>query len=237
MFITVTLVTNFKDLHMKKHLLQQFPLFSDLTDEALTAIESALEQKTYAKNTLIFHEGQPADKLLIVFDGKVKVFKSNPEGKEHILHIMSKYNMLGEVPLFEGGKYPASCIAMTDVIIFAIPRIKLIALIQHDPQIALNILALQAKRLREFTSKIERLSLKTTEQKLAYYLLQHTVDVDGQHIVSMQNFNIQELANYLGTARENLSRVISKLVRQKIISKQNSDIVIEKFAELEKMYI
>ncbi len=233
----MTLVTNYEDFYMKKHLLQQFPLFSDLTDEALTAIESALVQESYTKNTLIFNEGQTADKLLIVFDGKVKVFKSNSEGKEHILHIMSKYNMLGEVPLFEGGKYPASCVAMTDVILFAIPRTKLIALIQQDPQIALNILALQAKRLREFTSKIERLSLKTTEQKLAYYLLQHAVEVDGQHIVSMQNFNIQELANYLGTARENLSRVISKLIRQGIISKHNNDIIIEKFSELEKMYI
>ncbi len=222
---------------MEKHLLQQFPLFASLTDEALTAIEAVLQQESFAKNTVIFQEGQIADKLLIVFDGKVKIYKTNPEGKEHILHIMTKHNLLGEVPLFENGKYPASCVSMTDVILFSIPRVKLIEIIRMDPQIALNMLALQAKRLREFTNKIERLSLKTTEQKLAYYLLQHAVEVNGQHIVSMQNFNIQELANYIGTARENLSRVISKLIRNKIISKQNSDIVIEKFAELEKMYI
>lgn len=135
----------------------------------------------------------------------------------NILHIMPKYSIIAEVPMFEGGVYPANGMAIKDSILFAMPRKKLISLVKHDPQIALNMLALQAKRLREFTDKIEQLSLKTIEQKFINFLLSNVKIEHGMRIVKINN--IQELANYLGTARESLSRIINGLIKNKTISK------------------
>lgn len=204
---------------MKLKFLKQLPLFSHLNRSNLEAIAANVEQRQYLKNEIIFQEGQQADKLFIVYDGLVKVFKASFEGKEHILHIMAKNSIIAEVPMFEGGRYPANCAALGDSILFTIPREKFISLIKNDPQVALNILALQAKRLREFASKIEQLSLKTTEQKFLNFLLQNSCVESGVTIAKTKNITMQELANYLGTARENLSRIINKLINSKVIRK------------------
>jgi len=211
---------------MKEYFLKQLSLFSHLDDRSLTAIASNLEKHVYLKNELIFSEGQKAKYLFMVFDGEIKVFKSTPDGKEHILHFMPKYSIVAEVPMFEGGVYPASCIATKETILLAIPREKLISLVKHDPQIALNMLALQAKRLREFTDKIEQLSLKTTEQKFINYLLQ-SGDMDNNRCIVKIN-NIQELSNYLGSTRENLSRVINTLIRNKVITRDKDIFILQK---------
>jgi len=205
---------------MKIHFLKQLPLFSHLNETSLTWIAENLETMTYAKNEVIFQEGQKAQKLHMIFQGQIKIFKLNQDGKEHILHIMKPNELIGEVPLFEGGTYPANGMTMTESMLFALPRIKLIALIKQDPQIALNMLALQAKRLREFTDKIEDLSLKNTEQKFIAYLQEHAKTINHKTYVPLDNMNLQELANYLGIARENLSRIINKLIKQGRLTKQ-----------------
>ncbi len=204
---------------MKTYFLKQLPLFAHLSKAKLEIIADSIQEKLYLKNEVIFCEKQQADQLLIVFDGFVKIFKSSFAGREHILHVMSKHSIIAEVPIFEGGKYPASCVAMSDSILLAIPRQKLIALIKTDPQVALSMLALQAKRLREFTCKIEELSLKTSKQKFLNFLLQNAHAENGITMVRMKNLNMQELADYLGTARENLSRIINKLIKNNVIKK------------------
>ena len=204
---------------MKTQFLKQLPLFADLNKTNLDAIAKNLEKKTYLKDEIIFREGQQADKLFMIFDGLVKIFKLTSDGKEYILHIASKNSIIAEAPMFEGGKYPANCVAMRDTTFFTIPRQKLIFLIKKEPQIALNILALQAKRLREFTSKIEQLSFKNTKQKFLNFLQQNAHSENGITIVDTKNLNIQELANYLGTARENLSRIINELIKNGVIKK------------------
>lgn len=202
---------------MKKLFLKQLPLFAHLDEANLSSIADSIEKFVLRKNELVFQEGQMANYLFMVFDGQVKIFKSTPDGKEHILHVMPKYSIIAEVPMFEGGVYPANGMAIKDSILFAMPRKKLISLVKHDPQIALNMLALQAKRLREFTDKIEQLSLKTIEQKFINFLLSNVKIEHGMRIVKINN--IQELANYLGTARESLSRIINGLIKNKTISK------------------
>lgn len=206
---------------MTKHFLQQFSLFANLDELSLLAIADNLEKKNYGKNELIFREGQIANKLFMVFQGQVKVFKTNMDGKEHILHVMHPYDIIAEVPVFEGGIYPASCMAMTDSTLYAIGREKFFALVKKNPQIALNIIAFQAKRLREFTVKIEQLSLKTAEQKFMAFLLQHAVvdKTSGKNIAIIGTYSLQEIANYLGITREHLSRLTNKLIKNGTIAR------------------
>jgi CRP/FNR family transcriptional regulator, dissimilatory nitrate respiration regulator len=204
---------------MKLQFLKQLPLFSHLDKSSLAALAASVEQKSYLKNEIIFRERELADKLFMVCDGVVKIFKSNAQGQEHILHIMSKNSIIAEVPMFAGGRYPANCVALSDSILFAIPRQKFVSLIKSDPQVALNILALQAERLREFACKIEQLSLRTTEQKFLNFLVNNAYTENNITIAKTNNLNIQELANYLGTARENLSRIINRLINNKVIKK------------------
>jgi CRP/FNR family transcriptional regulator len=204
--------------------LQQVSLFSHLSSKAIEKIAEVMQQQTYKKNSSIFHEGESASKLHIIFSGQVKVFKLSAEGKEHILHLLDTGSIVAEAPMFAGENYPANCSAITDCVILTITREQLISLIKNDPQIALNMLALQAKRLKEFANKIEELSLKNTEQKLIDYLLANQNPIDQTIKLKM---NMNDLANYLGISRENLSRTFSKLIKEGVIKKSANRIILK----------
>ena len=221
---------------MKHSFLKQLPLFNHLDNEELESILESFEKHSYKKNEVIIQENSVANCLYIVFTGSVKLFKSSVDGKEHILRIMQQHEIIGEVPMFEGGTYPASCMALTDSELLSISRINFLKLIKANPKIALGMLALQAKRLREFTLKIEKLTLSKTEQRLADFCIKKiAVSSSNQDIVELQGMTIQDLANYLGVTRENISRIISKWIKLGFVAKEEGKIVILDTEVLNKM--
>ena len=216
--------------------LQQLPLLVHLDKNELEAIANSMEKHSYVKNEQVFRAGDPANRLYIVFDGEVQMFKSSADGKTHTLRIMQKNDLIGEVPIFEGGAYPASCTTLTATVLYSISRTNFLALIQQDPKIALTMLGLQARRLREFTIKIEQLTLQKTEQMLADLFIQKASNINNnQANVALKDMGVQNLANYLGVTRESVSRIISKWLKEKLISKQQRNIIIQDFNALEKI--
>lgn len=212
---------------MQSTFLKQLTLFNTLEAHEIQAISDQLERHSYQKNEVLFFEGDKAEKLYIVFDGSVKLFKTSLDGKEYLLQIMRRYGIIGEVPMFEGSTYPANCVALTDAILLSISRKKLLQLIQSNPKISLGMLAVQAKKLRDFTQKIEQLALNKAEQRLANFLHKSSkIDQTGNLIADLQGMNMQELANYLGVTRENISRIIGKWIKHAIIKKQHHNFII-----------
>lgn len=193
--------------------LARLSLFVHLNLEQLTKIANLMEKKFYSKGQIIFLEGQTAERLFIVYQGGVKVYKVAEDGKEHILHMLGAGEIFAEVPVFAGESYPANCIALEDTIILVISRKTLLHLIHSDPQIALSMLALQAKRLREFTVQIEYLTLRNSVQRLAHYLLEQ----GAQEYAVRRQLSVTVLAQMLGMTRENLSKLLNRLDRLAIV--------------------
>jgi CRP/FNR family transcriptional regulator, dissimilatory nitrate respiration regulator len=197
--------------------LKKSPLFQQVEEKELKLLAANLTKHVYTKNEIIFQEGTEAKQLYLIAHGAIKIYKISPQGKEHILHILNEQQMFAEVPMFAGATYPANAIAIAESIVFSLSREKLIKVITKHPQIALNLLALQAKRLRDFTHKIEQLSLQNTEQKILDYLRNNQ---------PQKSFSIQMLANYLGVSRENLSRAISQLIKNGDIKKEKNKLTL-----------
>lgn len=203
--------------------LKEIALFSHLENAVLQKIDAQLERHTFIKNALVFFEGQKAEKMYFVAEGRLKVFKTSEEGKEHILGIMPRKSIVGEVPMFEEGTFPAHCVAMTASVLFSIEREHFLKLIQEDPRIALKMLSFQARRLKNFIEKIEGLSLQKTEKNLVNYILKIGKFLNGYVHASMQSMNMEELAHYLGTTREHLSRAIKRLMLNNVLKKTNKN--------------
>ena len=91
-----------------REIIESSNLFKGLPDEQITIITDLTVEKTYGRGETIFFEGDEAKGFYIVTDGQVKVFKVNPMGKEHILHIFGRGEPIGEVPVFHGQPFPAS---------------------------------------------------------------------------------------------------------------------------------
>ena len=128
-------------------------------------------EKKFSRGETIFFEGDEATGFYIIGDGQVKVFKMNPLGKEHILHIFGAGEPIGEVPVFHGQPFPASAETLVASNLIYIQRRDFVNLIKTHPSVSLNMLALLSLRLRQFATQIENLSLKEVPSRLANYLL------------------------------------------------------------------
>jgi CRP-like cAMP-binding protein len=199
------------------------PLFGGLSREELTRIGSITQQKKYDRGQAIFWDGDPGIGFYMVADGKVKIYKTSPDGKEQILHIYGPGNPFGEVPVFSGNRFPANAQALEKSRLLFFPRKDFIQLIARHPSLALNMLAVLSMRLRQFTVQVENLSLKEVPARLASYLIYLCSEQADDSAVDLP-ISKGQLASLLGTIPETLSRIFNKMSQQQLIAVEGSRI-------------
>jgi CRP/FNR family transcriptional regulator len=193
------------------------PLFNGLPEDQIMAIKKIAGKKRYSKGEIIFSEGEEGTGFYIIAEGRVKVFKVSSEGKEQILHIFGPGQPFGEVPVFTGQRFPANAQAIEESQALFFPRESIVSLIAANPSLALNMLAVMSRKLRQFAVQIENLSLKEMPARLASYLLFLADEQKTDDVVAL-NISKGQLASILGTIPETLSRVFAKLSGQSLIN-------------------
>ncbi|MDZ4164995.1 MAG: Crp/Fnr family transcriptional regulator [Smithellaceae bacterium] len=195
------------------------PLFQGLPREQLEALARIVITRPFKKGTVIFREGEEGSGFYVLTRGEVKIFKLSPEGREQILHIFRPGEPFGEVPVFSGENYPAfaETLSASEAIFF--PRADFLALLSRTPSLALNMLAILSRRLRNFSHLIEDLSLKEVPGRLAAYLIYSGKARETLLVEIPMTKN--QLASLLGTIPETLSRILTKLSREGLIRQLN----------------
>jgi CRP/FNR family transcriptional regulator len=208
-------------------------LFNGLPDDQLESLSMITKEKSYKKGENIFTENEQATGLYAVASGRVKIYKLSPDGREQILHIFGPGEVFGEAPVFAGKRFPASADAMDESRVLFFQREALISLIQKNPSIALNMLAVLSIRLRRFTSLIDDLSLKEVPGRLAKHLLY----MKQEHNTYELDLGITkgQLASLLGTIPETLSRILTKMVDQGLIETDGRRIRIIEIEGIEEL--
>jgi CRP/FNR family transcriptional regulator len=203
---------------MKKvvNILARTFLFRGLPWDQLEKIAQIAIEKTFNKGESIFSEGDEGHGFYVVAEGLVKIFKTSTEGKEHILHIFGSGEPCGAVPVFAGQQFPASAEAISETRTLFFSRSAFYALISRSPSLALNMLAVLSMRLREFTVKIENLSLKEIPGRLAAYLLHLATEQNSEDSVLL-SISKGQLASLLGTTPETLSRSLARMSEESLI--------------------
>ena len=203
---------------MKKILdiISTIPLFNGLPENQISAIKQIAVEKRVNKDEFIFSEGDQGDGFFVVAEGRVKVFKVSTEGKEHILHIFGSGQPFGEVAVFAGQRFPANAQAIEKTRVLFFPRAAFVNMIAATPSLALSMLAVMSKRLRQFAVQIENLSLKEMPARLASYLIYLAEEQDNDEVVTLK-ISKGQLASILGTIPETLSRIFAKLSGQNLI--------------------
>lgn len=206
--------------------LKQSQLFAQLDDKSLDEVAAAASLKHAAKNELIFYQGDIAHAFFVVAAGKVKVFKMSPDGKEQILLIANAGDSFAEAALFSGGRFPASAQALEDSELIVISRERFVALIEKNPDIAVNLIARLAGLLRKMTSLVEELSLTDVTTRLAHYLADQVEPSHSGPVTIQLEEKKGVLAAQLGTIPETLSRSFARLVKEKMIAMDGPEIRI-----------
>lgn len=221
---------------MKKaiQIVSGIPIFHSLPADQLEALTGISLERQFEKGKAIFSEGDEANGFYVVIEGRVKVFKLSVDGKEQILHIFGPGEPFGEVPVFAGQGFPAhaEAIARTRLLFFA--RKAFVDLIARIPSLALNMLAVLAMRLRQFTVQVEHLSLKEVPGRLAVYLLYLSDEKEGAPVVNL-NISKGQLASLLGTIPETLSRILGRMTNRDLLKVDGRRIEIRDRGGLEAL--
>lgn len=218
--------------------LQNLPLFSELSIGQLKLITTISKIKNYKKNELIFSEGDEFKGFYILLEGSVKIYKISIEGRESILHFIKPSESFGDVPLFEGGNYPVNAQVISDSTLVFIPNKEFIKLIKNNSTICFNMLIGFSKKLRRLTQKVNELSTKEVTNRFAYYLLEEIKKSGKENLpepVIRLNISKKDIASYIGTITDTLSRMLKKLQAEKIIRVSGKSIFILNLKKLKSL--
>ncbi|MDR2945485.1 MAG: Crp/Fnr family transcriptional regulator [Candidatus Adiutrix sp.] len=195
--------------------------FSGLDAELTERLASIAVPKGYEAGEIIFEEGDPGLGFHLVAEGRVKIFKSQPDGREHLLHLFGPGEPFGEVAIFLGRGYPAraQAVAQTRTVFF--PREALRNLIAQNPDLAFGLLAVLSQRLVRFAGLLEDITLKKVPARLAAFLLS---SAEGGRVEL--RLTKGQLASLLGATPETISRALGRLKKAGLISEEKSEIVI-----------
>lgn len=201
--------------------LSRVPIFSGLTEAELAFLTSQTVERRFDGGELVFSEGEPCSGLFVVQSGNIRIFKSSPGGREQVLSIDGAGSSIAELPVFDGGNYPASALAVSAATLLFVSKQHFHALCLQHPEVALKVLRVVGARLRKLVGIIEELSFTTVRHRLVALLIRLTKSEGKSVAGTVQitlNANNQELAAQLGTVRELVSRNLSRLQSEGLIA-------------------
>lgn len=201
-------------------LLKKIPFLAPLEEEALQSLLPLLKEKKYKKNQVVFHEGEPGRYLFLIRSGNVKVYKLSEDGKEKILRVFGPDDFFAELPLLDGGKYPASAETLSDCTLLCLSREDFLRTLSWNPEIMKKIYEIVGGRLRHFTTMVTDLTLKDASCRLAGFLLDMAEQKDpfsSKVIRFPMELTHQDIASLIGTARETVSRTLRQFQKEGMI--------------------
>ena len=217
--------------------LRETPLFAKLTPEEMRALRPRVTSRRFERGELLFNEGDPCAGLFLVASGKIRIFKLSAAGREQVLAIEGPGSSFAELPVFDGGNYPASASALEDSEVLFISRKDFQNFCREHPEVALKVIAVVGARLRRLVGIIEQLSFTTVRQRLIALLVQmaaasRTATKDGIQVELTKSH--QDLAAELGTVRELVSRNLGRLQAEGFLEVDGRKIVVKDLAGLKR---
>ncbi len=216
--------------------LRKVPLFADLTEAELDLLAERAPSRKYQPGEMIFSEGDSCEGLYVLQTGNVKIFNTSASGREQVLHIERAGNSLAELPVFDGGDYPASAAAVDKCTLLFISKKDFRAFCLERPEVSLKVLKVVSARLRTLVAIIEELSFTTVRNRLASWLLQEARS-KGQNTSRGIKFTLsvsnQELAFQIGTVRELVSRNLSYFQSEGMLKTEGRTVIITDLPALE----
>ncbi len=201
-------------------LLHGVQLFSELNDEALRQLARRCVTKTVSAGSVLFTTGEVCRGLYVIESGRVRIYRVDPNGREQVLHVEGPGRPVAELPIFDGGPYPASAVTIDDSALVFLPREAFEFLYRSQPDIAQAVIRALGRRLRHLVHLTETLAFRDVAARLAMLLVgyaERAGSTTAGGIEIQLDRTQEELAHEIGTARESVSRAMKQLRRKGLI--------------------
>jgi CRP-like cAMP-binding protein len=199
-------------------ILARLPIFTGLDQAVLRALLSDAWVQSFARNTVLFFQDEPATRFYVIFDGWVKLFRTSEDGDESVISIFGRGESFAEAVIFNGGRYPVSAAAADDSRLLVVPGKSFVRELCEHGEYALNIMAAMSRHLHLLVHQVEQLTLKSSTERVAGFLVKLCPKETGAAVVRLP-LDKALIAGRLGMQPETLSRSFAKLRRLGIESK------------------
>ncbi|MDB5749859.1 MAG: hypothetical protein JWP65_280 [Ramlibacter sp.] len=180
-----------------------------VTDPGMRLLASLGWLQRMPPQTVFINEGETADSAYVILSGRVKVFASDPQGREIVLNICGAGECIGDMAL-DGGPRSASVMTLDRVTCALVPHDALRKAVTGDPDFAMRLITTLIRRNRIATSKIKGLALQGVRERVLALLQGLAVERDGGRIVG-ERLSQQEIAQRVGASRDMVRRVFQEL--------------------------
>lgn len=215
-------------------LLESVPCFTFLDPEARQRLLDSAIAQTFTKGELLILEGEPCPGVFVVEQGTVKLYRTSPEGKEHIVRLVHPGGCFECAPIFDGGTNLTSAQAIEAARAYLLPAADFQSAVSTQPLALLEVLATMSLRLRSLLSMVEDFSFRRVPSRLANLLLQLSERGNGSSVISSP-LNQQHLSCMLGCSRQAVNSALQKLSRAGIITIDGRRIVVLKPEALKEL--
>lgn len=209
--------------------LKKIPYFSNISQAELQAIADIMIERTYERGRVLFMEGEFGEAVHFVMEGKVKIYKTSEDGREHILYIAVPGDIFAEVILFNEVNYPATAEVLEKARIAVIRNEDLEKVLKAHPSMAVAIIKVLNKRLMDAQQQVKSLALHNTHGRTAQMLMKLATEHGNKTENGLELelvISRQELANMVGTTRETVTRVLMAFKKYNLIEIERNTIRI-----------
>ncbi|MBN9492202.1 Crp/Fnr family transcriptional regulator [bacterium] len=190
------------------YLRQLSRVMSVLSDDELDRLIPLLTERTFKPREALFAAGEPAERVYLLLRGRVKIFQVAENGKEIILDVVGKGDVVGDMAVVADGERTASAQAIDDTVAVSITWEDFAHLVQQSPRLAVAMMELMAHRLAGAQRAFLNLVSKPVSARLADTLLSRQDERGFVHL----GLTHQELAQTIGTSRETVTALLSRFV-------------------------
>jgi CRP/FNR family cyclic AMP-dependent transcriptional regulator len=201
-------------------LLRSVPLLAGVNEQALALLARRLQRRSYRRNEVIFHRGDPAGALHVIRSGRVKVTLPSEEGDETVLLLMGAGDCFGEVAALDGGPRSATMTAVEPTETVALLRDDLLTCVREQPDLALALIQTLAARLRRTDAWLEDSYFQDLDTRLARRLTelaeeQGHATPDGIEVAFP--LTQSDLAGMLGVTRVSINRLLGTYQDERLL--------------------
>jgi CRP/FNR family transcriptional regulator, cyclic AMP receptor protein len=217
--------------------LSQVQLFAGLDHEALRELATSMRHRAFRPGEIIVHRDDPGQVLYIIREGKVKIYITSPDGQEVSLAVFGPGDYFGELAMLDGQPRSASAVALEAVEAICLQRTDFINAVMRYPRIAIQVMYVLSRRLRQTDAMIEDLLFLDVHGRVAKKLLD-LADLHGVRTPEGIRIELRltqgELAAMVGASRESVNKVMGYFTDKQFISTDKYKITITRLAELRR---
>jgi CRP-like cAMP-binding protein len=217
-------------------IVREFSSLKALNKDELVKLAECKTSRLVKKGEIIFEEGENVNGIFCIKDGVCKLTKLSPNGKDHIVKLVTKGELLGQRSMISDEPVNLSAVALEDMQVCFVPKNEIMGFFDKNNQFSMNVMKTICGDLKESDSQMVNMAQKTVKERLAETLLylQDTFGKNEDNTLKIQ-LTRDELASMIGTATESCIRLLSDFNKLGLIEIKGKKITLKDVAKLKKM--